>query len=673
MDVTLDQDHAANAPFLPKITVDSRLVGEGDSQRTITWTDGTGNTHTQNLTGIEAVHGTLADDHMEGWEGSDIFHGNEGDDHLYGYLGDDVLDGGAGNDVLFGEGGNDIIMASLGSDTLDGGGGIDLVEFSNAAILSVDAYLEEGMAKIHYLDDDGNMAMETQILKGFEEILGSAGDDRLQGDDQANLIIGGDGHDQIAGNGGNDELLGGDGNDRIAGNTGNDLIVGGTGADFLFGDAGDDILVADFDDFTIDGGDGTDTLDLSTIGIGVVASLTSDTFKALGIESSPVQAFTGIEALIGTEFSDLIQGSDHADFIAGGDGNDWIWAGRDNDVLEGGDGFDVVDYSGYNKGVTIDLEQGIAEKPLYVSAGHSRDLLTGIEGFVGTAHTDHFTGNSENNLIVATLGNDVIDLGWGVDGVDYRGITPTGNFLADLEAGTASWTDDQGTTHSQSLSGVEHLAGSQGDDTLSGTDGRDLLAGWTGDDILTGLDGGDHLSGGLGDDTLTGGGGNDHYYYGLGDGNDTLNAGEAEDVDTGLDTIHLGPGIAFDNLNFIRTETNHRLEITDDNGTPLGSLTLEGFDNTSLRLEVRDENNQARLYELTLSGDGFTADAVDGEAYTVSEFTRTMDEFGGSAAQEVDLLTQAMARFQAESGDDGAGMTESAQPDPLSLAATLAP
>ncbi|MDN5767924.1 MAG: hypothetical protein L0H96_19560 [Humibacillus sp.] len=62
-------------------------------------------------------------------------------------------------------------------------------------------------------------------------ILGTAGDDRIRGTDEADLILGMGGNDVIEGGGGRDSIYGGNGNDRLDGQAGDDCIVGGSGYD----------------------------------------------------------------------------------------------------------------------------------------------------------------------------------------------------------------------------------------------------------------------------------------------------------------------------------------------------------------------------------------------------------------------------------------------------------
>ena len=104
---------------------------------------------------------------------------------------------------------------------------------------------------------------------GNDVILGGDGDDILRGDGNSrsaqtgeaggdDLIYGGADSDRIGGKSGNDRLFGDDGNDRIWGDDGNDIIRGGKGNDILTGDnfsGGQGI-----DTFVLAIGEGTDTI-----------------------------------------------------------------------------------------------------------------------------------------------------------------------------------------------------------------------------------------------------------------------------------------------------------------------------------------------------------------------------------------------------------------------------
>jgi Tol biopolymer transport system component len=82
------------------------------------------------------------------------------------------------------------------------------------------------------------------------DIVGTPGNDVLQGNGSDEVICGLGGNDTIHGGGGNDVLLGGDGNDTLVGGPGRDFVFGGRGNDVLLGrDGSRDVL---------DGGPGRD-------------------------------------------------------------------------------------------------------------------------------------------------------------------------------------------------------------------------------------------------------------------------------------------------------------------------------------------------------------------------------------------------------------------------------
>src|SRR6187551_265802 len=70
-------------------------------------------------------------------------------------------------------------------------------------------------------------------------IVGTSGDDVLQGTPERDVIWGGNGDDTITGSLGNDLLCGGPGADLVHGGRGNDIADGGAGADDrVIGDLG---------------------------------------------------------------------------------------------------------------------------------------------------------------------------------------------------------------------------------------------------------------------------------------------------------------------------------------------------------------------------------------------------------------------------------------------------
>ena len=92
-------------------------------------------------------------------------------------------------------------------------------------------------------------------------IVGTPGDDNIDGTSGDDVIVGLAGNDRIRGLGGSDVICGGDGDDRLVGGSGADILSGGDGNDFIAGDAGKDRLVGDDGDDALRGGGGDDELD----------------------------------------------------------------------------------------------------------------------------------------------------------------------------------------------------------------------------------------------------------------------------------------------------------------------------------------------------------------------------------------------------------------------------
>jgi hypothetical protein len=105
----------------------------------------------------------------------------------------------------------------------------------------VDASSMPAMFRMWVLGDAGRDVVRT-----------GAGDDFVNGAQDADVVYGGDGDDwlrtgladdEIHGEGGNDQLVGVDGNDTIFGGSGDDRVGGGPGRDSLDGEAGEDVVL----------------------------------------------------------------------------------------------------------------------------------------------------------------------------------------------------------------------------------------------------------------------------------------------------------------------------------------------------------------------------------------------------------------------------------------------
>lgn len=250
--------------------------------------------------------------------------GGEGDDTITGGAGADTLIGGPGNDVLAGGAGNDRYefsgTAALGSDTITetAGNGTDTLDFANFGH-GVSLDLASTATQRIGSDITGYTLISTplglfrepvvttwlqlQFSDGqtLENVVGSAFDDVIKGNDRNNHLTGRGGNDTLEGRGGDDLLFGGDapvfpltsstktqtqpvydGDDILIGGAGNDTLRGGTGNDYLYGQAGVDYLYGDAGNDYLDGGN--DYLaDYLTGGAG------SDTFVQYQYEFVPVR------------------------------------------------------------------------------------------------------------------------------------------------------------------------------------------------------------------------------------------------------------------------------------------------------------------------------------------------------------------------------------------------
>lgn len=476
---------------------------------------------------------TLAD--VRNLERADVT-GGSGDDALTGWSDNDWLAGGAGDDVLSGDGGSDILTGGPGNDRLDGGVGYDYVRLSVGATVDLGAAgpqdLGEGFDTLLGIEgifgsrfaDHLTGTDETNTLRGAggdDVLYGLGGNDVLTGGTGHNLIYGGDGDDQLNGwdSGtsvltarntaeGSNEMHGGAGNDRIFGANGDDVLYGDDGDDVvwgwggqaeLHGGSGDDSLVAGDEADLLEGGDGNDILSGGWGNDVLIGGAGNDGLIGDG-------GGAGTLGSTATSQDDILDGGAGDDVMQGGFGDDIMRDSAGNDEMHGGAGFDIVDYSGAAAGVVVttyvgwDIRTGYWGRQDTVGAG--TDLLTEIDGLIGTQFDDQLSGRLD------------------------------------------AWSYEQGWVFD------EYFDGGEGQDRIIAGSGADTLLGGGGDDILDGGLGDDRIDGGPGWDTLVLEGargdyqilrsGDDFIVKGL-DGRDTLSGVEMlRFVDgTGLDLARM--------------------------------------------------------------------------------------------------------------------------------------
>ena len=529
-------------------------------------------------------------------------------------------------DSITGTSADEVFILDGGDDTLSGGLGIDLLHYDLGGFDSgVNVDLEAGLATGSW-----NGTGFTQTLAGIEQVLGSEGDDTLEANFYTTRLRGNGGADRFAmANGGyltiEDYTIGTDILDvsaltllsaaDIADAFGNatDVVNGaeillGTGLLTLEGitaeqamhltyEGADELVVDDtyvFDNEVIGdifrGGAGSDTLDFSYVvngfagmdysaltqaisvtidggantGSVVKGTIGTDTMVnvAIPMTGGVTYAETGGLGLVGSTLDDSFTLSAAAGQwmrVAGGQGNDrYSFAGA---------GVIQLDYAGSTGGIIANLGTGTIQDGLGGTDTVSGDLAE----LRGSDFSDSITGSAGADSFVLRAGNDTLDGAAGVDLLRFDQ-SEIGALVVNLGTNSATGTWD-GTAFAHSLSGIEQVSGSdgndrltgdslantlwggEGQDTLNGAAGNDTLIGGTTDtdlrDVIYGGDGDDSLDGGAGNDELRGDNGNDTLLGG--DGTDSVIGGEGNDQLSGqalADDIFGGNGDDFINGGF---------------------------------------------------------------------------------------------------------------------------
>jgi Ca2+-binding RTX toxin-like protein len=440
-------------------------------------------------------------------------------DHLAGDDNANVINAGAGNDTVF---------ASLGNDTLSGSDGTDIVSFANLQHAVMANY---GGGHATVFSADGNTSY-SQVLEGFEGMIGTAYADTLIGGSSGSITAG----------------------------AGDDTIVAGAGAHTVDGGAGTDLFtVSNFNNMTVDvtaHGTGTmsdgDDADAQTftgieyvqVGAGGAWSyehlaagsgVTLDLSQVDGqgfvhadytwAGQSVSDHFSGAENIIGSSLADSITGDASDNILEGGGGAD---------TLHGGDGTDTISFAHAGAGVTFDLSVTTAQT---VSTGY---VVTqdGFESVTGSSHADHLTGDANANVITAGAGDDTITAGAGADTISGGAGTDTLDFSHTSAAYYGVTVNLSSAVVGGAAAGSAHLydaSFTETTQTIDITSGNEIenIIGTTASmgDRLVGNDLNNVINGMGGNDNISGGAGNDTIFDGLG-GNTTIDGGVGTDTVT---------------------------------------------------------------------------------------------------------------------------------------------
>ena len=406
---------------------------------------------------------------------------------------DDLLIGDANNNILSGMDGDDTLIGGLGADSLDGGAGNNFVSYSNAAINSI------GVTVVASLADPQNNAGDAKgdTYKDIQNLIGSDGNDLLQGNAAANVLNGGDGDDTlIATLGGNDTLIGGRGYDAadyhdFSSNLNVDLntgiaqtgsqvdtlenienILGGSGGDLIVGDSfsnaiqslsGNDTLIGGKGADTLDGGNGIDTVDY-TDSEAVAVSLAKDA-QAKNSGGAVGDVLINIEQIIGSKYNDQITGDENPNTLSGGLGDDTLDGGAGSnviDALDGGAGEDTVSYASALQGLTVSLDD-----PSVNTFEAKGDVYISIENIQGSAFNDTLIARKEGSVLTGGVGKDTLIGGVGLDTASYS-TSSKGLFLSILHpeknGAMVPISDADGDVYDS----IEKIIGSNYNDTIEG-------------------------------------------------------------------------------------------------------------------------------------------------------------------------------------------------------------
>ena len=504
-----------------------------------------------------------------------------------GDAGSDGLSGGSGDDVVMGFSGDDTIAGSAGNDRIYGNGGSDLVDYGG----------ETGPLRIEL----GAM-QDAETARLFSPMASDWSIQRVVGENDADILV---------------DI------ERISATSGDDtLSFSGDFEDILQGDA---VAYGGID--LGSEGDAGDTLDLSLLS-GSASVLLEDGRAEIYDGRTPSNFATvfGAENVIGTEFSDEIQGDQEANLINGGagadilrggaGGNDTLVGGTGADrlyyadgmvTLEGGEGNDYYDFSevtGTDRGATIILS-GDFGHDMMSDRGNSMDRLVfsdvnfadvsfsydyTVSGPYNYGYDSYFlsgaltiTIDADNSFYIPYVGGEYV-----YSQGDWW--TPEGYFSAYLQSPfTIEFADrsfnywaqmfdvpvwdipDETTPETAATALADHEAeraeegsegGDSGDDGGSGGDG----SGGDEDALLIGSSGSDTLTGATGNDTFSAGAGDDVIAYSGGD--DVIHGSSTTSINSGHDTLDLSAYTASD-VSF--TASGHDALIE----TPDGTITLE--------------------------------------------------------------------------------------------------
>ena len=337
----------------------------------------------------------------------------------------------------------------------------------------------------------------------------------------------------------------------LSGGVGDDYLIGGLAADTLSGDKGDDTFVGGAGNDSFDGGKGDDTYYFGSgwgqdTGITEAAKGGTDTISFAGMDAVAATAdLAAVDAVLAAA-ADLTFNFDagalnvsdgngagantlavaatslaHIEHILGGgqvntyefENNWWQGGNKSINLDDSASTNGTLDFSA----VTTDLKFVISDDNgvtvVTVTTVVSNTVYTvtarGIENLIGGMGDNQYQFEAGASLSGSLTGFSGTGANQGTATLDFSDYDKA--VAVDLTAATA--TADAGAISlvGATLSNINHLTGSDYDDTLTGNSGENTLRGGAGADTIKGGAGADILIGGKGSDNLDGEGGADTY------------------------------------------------------------------------------------------------------------------------------------------------------------------
>lgn len=455
-----------------------------------------------------------------GTAGNDVFTAAANAATIHGHTGNDTITDGLGANTIFGDSGNDRINVTgvIDTDAYFGGIGNDFINWSaNTNGNGIVFNLALGTAVL---------GAGSEVMGGFEHLIGTAGNDTINGTALANSLIGGSGNDTINGDAGNDVLNGGTGNDVLTGGLGNDLFIVDSASDVInegTGQGTSDWVAASVS-FVLAADDNIERLSTTSL-----AGLATINLKGNALS----QTITGNA---GT--NTLNDGGGAADRLIGNLGNDTYIVGNARTIIDEGIGQGINDLVATSVSFVLAADDNIERLSTTSSLGLAAINLT------GNAFAQRITGNAGANRIEDGLG--VADTLVGGTGNDTYVVRNAGTLIVE---GTGGGTND-GVFAAVSFvlaadDNIELLATT----SVAGTTAINLTGNAFAQRIF-GNAAANRLESGAGAaDTLIGGGGNDTYFV--------RNSGTLIVENTGFGTADsVGTSVSFtlaadDNIEFL--------------------------------------------------------------------------------------------------------------------------